>query len=235
MPRPWTVLEHSPIEKLQPNLWTVEAALPRGPLRRRMGIARFSDGRLLFLNAIALDEPSMKQIEAWGEPAFALAGNGFHKIDLGSYKARYPKLRVLAGAGARKSVAPIAPVDGFLELLPQDAGVRVEEAAGNKMGEVTAICTSGGEATLCVPGDLLANAAGAPGFAGIVLQLAGISGDLKVPRVFKLMGLRDKRALREHLVKLSETPGLRRVFACHGSVISADAAGALRRAAQALS
>ena len=82
MPRPWTVLSHAPLEKLQANLWSVESALPKSPIRRRMGIARFADGRLLFLNAIPLDEPSMKEIEAWGTPAFAMAGNGFHRLDL---------------------------------------------------------------------------------------------------------------------------------------------------------
>ena len=102
MPRPWTVLPHQPIEKLQENLWTVEASLPQGPLRRRMGIARLGDGQLVFLNAIALDEASMKQIEAWGKPAFALTANGFHRLDLGSYKVRYPGLRVLAAPAARK-------------------------------------------------------------------------------------------------------------------------------------
>ena len=232
MPRPWTVLPHDPIEKLQANLWTAEGALMKGPLRRRMGIARFADGRLLFLNAIALDEPSMKEIEAWGEPAFALAGNGFHRLDLGSYKARYPKLRVLAGAGALKRVSQVAAVDGFLELLPQDPGVRLEELPGTKLGDVVAICTSGSEATLCFPGDLLANARAAQGFPGLLLRLAGLSGELNVPRVFKLIGLRDKRALREHLAKLAGTPGLQRVFTCHGPVIAADAAGAMRRAAE---
>jgi len=54
-----------------------------------MGIARFDDGRLLFLNAIPLDEPSMKEIEAWGAPAFAMAGNGFHRLDLAAYRVRF--------------------------------------------------------------------------------------------------------------------------------------------------
>ena len=26
MPRPWTVLSHTPLEKLQPNLWSVDSA-----------------------------------------------------------------------------------------------------------------------------------------------------------------------------------------------------------------
>src|SRR5438045_3045689 len=157
MPRPWTVLPHQPLEKLQPNLWTVEANAPQGPIKRRMGIARLGDGRLLFLNAIALDEPSMKQIEAFGEPAFALAPNGFHRVDLGSYKVRYPKLRILAGPGARRRVGEIVQVDGFLDLLPADTDVRVTEVGGSKMGDVVAAVRSGARASLVFPGAVLTN------------------------------------------------------------------------------
>ena len=234
MPRPWTVLPHTPLEKLQPNLWSVEAALPSGPFRRRMGIARLSDGRLVFLNVIALDEPSMKEIEAFGEPAFALAPNGFHRLDLGSYKARYPKLRVIALRGARKRVGEIAAVDGGLELLPADAGLTVEEVRGGKMGDVVAICRSGKEATLVFPGDVLTNMLPARGVGGLISKLLGFVGELRVPRLIKWIGLRDKKALREHLEQLADTPGLQRVFTCHGPVVSVDPTGALRRAAQAI-
>ena len=232
MPRPWTVLPHTPLEKLQANLWSAESALPRGPMRRRMGIARLAGGRLLFLNAIALDDASMKELEAWGEPAFALAGNGYHRLDLGSYKVRYPKLRILAAPAARKRVGEIAAVDGWLELLPPETGVRVEEVAGGKMGDVVAICTAGHETSLCFPGDLLANAAPAPGIAGLVLRLVGFSGELSVPRLIKWLAVRDRRAVREQLARLADLPGLQRVFTCHGPVIAVDPAGALRRAAQ---
>lgn len=234
MARPWTVLPHTPLEKLQQNLWTVEGSLRRGPVRRRMGIARLSDGRLLFLNVMALDEPSMREIEAWGEPAFALAGNGFHRIDLGSYKARYPGLRVLAATAARERISEIAAVDGWLELLPQEPALRLEELAGGKLGEVVASVTSGHETTLCFPGDLLANAARASGLPGLALRLAGFSGPLRVPRVMKLIGVRDKGALRRHLERLADTPGLQRLFTCHGPVIAVDPAGALRNAAALL-
>src|SRR3954447_8137189 len=115
MPRPWTVLPHRPIEKLQENLWSVEADLPRGPMKRRMGVGRLATGQLVFLNAIALDDAAMKQIEAWGEPAFAIAPNGFHRIDLGSYKARYRGLKILAAPAARRRIGAVASVDGWLE------------------------------------------------------------------------------------------------------------------------
>lgn len=234
MPRPWTVLPHRPIEKLQENLWTVEADLPQGPLKRRMGIARLGGGQLVFLNAIALDEASMKEIESWGEPSFAIAPNGFHRIDLGAYRVRYPKLRVLAAPGARKRVGEITAVDGWLELLPRDPGLVIEDVAGTKMGDVVCAARAASRASLCFPGDLLMNAPPARGVPGLVLLLLGFIGDLRVPWLIRLIGVKDRRALKEHLSRLADTPGLQHVVTCHGPVISVDPSGALRRAAQAL-
>lgn len=231
MPRPWTVLPHTPIEKLQPNLWSVEAALPQGPMKRRMGVAKLADGRLLFLNAIALDDAAMKEIEAFGEPAFALAPNGFHRLDLGAYKVRYSKLRVLALPAARKRVGEIAAIDGGLELLPADAGVAVEPVRGGKMGDVVASVRSGNEVTLVFPGDVLTNMTPMRGVGGLISKLLGFVGELRVPRLIKWIGLSDQRALREHLLQLADTSGLQRIFTCHGPVISVDPSGALRRAA----
>jgi hypothetical protein len=235
MPRPWTVLPHGRIERLQENLWTVEAALPRGPLRRRMGIARLQTGQIVFLNAVALDEPAMKDIEAWGEPAFAIAPNGYHRIDVGSYKTRYPKLHVLAAPPARKRIAEIAPVDGFLELLPADPGLVIESVGGTKMGDVVCTARAASRSSLCFPGDVLMNIEPPPGFAGLILRLLlGHAGELRVPRLVQWIGVKDRKALKAHLAKLADIPGLHHVFTCHGPVISGDPSGALRRAAEAL-
>jgi hypothetical protein len=234
MPRLWTVLPHRPIEKVQENLWSVEADLPRAPLKRRMGIARLSTGQLVFLNAVALDEPAMQQIESWGEPAFAIAPNGYHRIDLGAYKIRYPKLRILAAPAARKRVGQIAPVDGGLELLPSDPGVAVEGIAGTKMGDVVCTARAASRTSLCFPGDVLMNVLPARGFPGLLLRLVDFVGDLRVPRLIRWIGVKDRAALKEHLLRLADTPGLQHVFACHGPVVSVDPSGALRRAALSL-
>ncbi len=233
MPRPWTVLPHGPLEKLQPNLWTVEAATASGPFRRRMGIARLDDGRLVLLNAVALDEPAMKEIEGFGQPAFVVVPNGFHRLDLGSYKVRYPNLRILAAPASRKRVGEIAPVDGWLELLPKDGGVLVEDVRGGKMGDAVATVRSGPHATVVLPGDIVTNMVPARGgLSAAIARLLGFVGELRVPRLIKLIGVKDRRALREHLLQLADTPGLQRVFTCHGPVVSVDPTGALRRAAQ---
>ncbi len=235
MPRPWTVLPHGPIEKLQENLWSVQAALPQSPLKRRMGIARLRTGQLVFLNAVALDAPAMRQIEGWGEPAFAIAGNGYHCIDLGAYKARYPRLRVLAAPAARPRVGAIAPVDGWLDLLPRDPGLSYDGVSGTKMGDVVCAARTGERASLCFPGDVLMNVRAGRGFTGLLLRLLlGHDGELRVPRLVRWIGVKDRAALKAHLLRLADTPGLQHVFTCHGPVVSVNPSGALRRAALTL-
>jgi hypothetical protein len=110
--------------------------------------------------------------------------------------------------------------------------VRVENLAGG--GEGVCIASAGGKATLAFPGDLLANQQAIPGFGGLLARLFGFVGDLRVPWLMKWIGVKDKRALREHLLRLADTPGLQRVFTCHGPVITIDPAGALRKAALAM-
>jgi len=235
MPRPWTVLPHGPLEKLQENLWSVEADLPQGPLKRRMGIARLRSGQLVFLNAVALDAPAMQEIERWGEPAFAIPGNGYHRIDLGAYKARYPSLRILAAPPARKRVGAIAPVEGWLEILPRDPGLAFDGVSGTKMGDVVCTARTGERASLCFPGDVLMNVRPARGFTGLLLRLLlGHDGELRVPRLMRWIGIKDRTALQAQLLRLADTPGLQHVFTCHGPVVSVNPSGALRRAAFAL-
>src|SRR4051812_45540873 len=100
----WTVLPHGPIEKLSDNLWRVSGTMPDGKTTRVMTIARFGDGRLLMHNAIALEEPLMAELEAWGKPSFIVVPNGFHRQDAKIYKGRYPEAAVLCPKGATKRV-----------------------------------------------------------------------------------------------------------------------------------
>src|SRR5882724_1249737 len=112
MPNPfetWTVLPHKPIVKLEENLWFVEGQL--GNIRRVMVTVRLKDGRLVIWNAIALDEPEMKELEAWGTPAFLIVPNAFHRVDARIWKQRYPKVTVIAPPAAKDKVAKIVAVD----------------------------------------------------------------------------------------------------------------------------
>ena len=65
----------------------------------------------------------------------------------------------------------------------------------------------------------------------LFFRLLGFKGDARVVPLFRLLFTRDRAALKAHLLRLAEIPGLARLIPCHGAVVEADAAGALRRAA----
>jgi hypothetical protein len=237
MPRPWTVLPHAPIEKLEPNLWAVHGSIrmPLGvDLVRRMCIARLGDGRLLFMNAVPLREESMREIEAFGRPAFLLVGNGYHRLDIAAFKVRYPDLRVLAGEGSRKRVEEMVRVDGSWNDAPRDPDVTVEHLGGTKVDEAVVSVRSGGRVSLCFFGDALMNLSDMPGLGGLLFRLVGATGSPKVTPIARLFIVGDRSLLREHLLRLAGRPGLARLIPCHGAIVADDAPGVLRRVAERL-
>lgn len=228
--RPWIPLPHDPIEKLEDNLWTVEGMLPRGPLRRRMMIARYRDGRLAFLNAVPLREEAMRDVEHWGTPEFLVVPNGFHRLDLQPFKARYPKLQVLSGAASAARVSQVVPVDGGFDRLPREPGLRVERLDGTKVDEPYAL--AGG--TLCIPGDAIFNVPRMPGLGGLVLRLVGSAGSPRVTAIARMFVVGDRGRLREHFLRLAAEPGLARIAPCHGHVVREGAPEVLREIASHL-
>ena len=236
MSRPWTVLPHGAIEKLEPNLWAVEGTIrmPAGELGRRMCIARLGDGRLVFMNAIPLREESMREVEAFGKPAFLLVPNGYHRLDIAAFKQRHPELRVLAGEGSRKRVEEKVHVDGSWNDAPRDPDVTVEHLGGTKVDEAVVSVRSGGRVSLCFFGDTLMNLPHMPGLGGLLFRLLGSSGRPRVTAIARWFIVGDRSLLREHLLRLAARPGLARLIPCHGAIVSKDAPGVLRRVAEEL-
>jgi hypothetical protein len=222
----WTVLDHQPIEKLADNLWRVSGTMGDGKSQRQMVLARMADGRVVVHNAIALREEDMKQIEAWGTPAVLFVPNGFHRQDAAIWKQRYPKMTVVAPAGARKRVAQVVSVDAVTEEAPGDDRVRLQPLPGLP-GESVLSVRSGGETTLIFC-DALLNVKRQGGLMGFFLSP---TGRVSVPRVVRWLGVKNRRAFAEHLEQLAGTSGLRRLMFGHGDPVSADAPAALRQVA----
>lgn len=233
-PRPWTVVDHEPLLRCEPNLWLADAAVPGMALRRRMSVFRPDDGRLVFHNAVPLREEEMRGLERWGTPAFLVVPNRFHRLDLHAWKSRYPSLRVLAPAQAARAVAEVVPVDGDLSALPRDPALTVHPVEGWKLGESVLEVRSDDRSSLIV-GDLLMNNPPAPGVHGLVLRLMGSTGGPKVTPLGRLLGVGDARAVARSIRRLAALPGLRRLVPSHGTVVESGVAEALRRAADALS
>ena len=217
----WNVLPHDPIERLEDNLWAVEGDLPKMPLRRRMVIVRLDDGKLVVYSPICLSEEAMRQIDHWGSPAYVIAPNRYHRMDIAAYKKRYQLARVLAPLEAAKQVAKKAKVEGYIGDLPHNEAVRFEPLGGLNNGEGVLIVRSGNkyDRVTLVFTDLIFNQPHLSGWTGFTLRLFGSTGDARITRMFKLDAMKDSDALRAHLRKLSDIPGIVRIVVAHGQHI----------------
>jgi hypothetical protein len=227
----WTVLKHDPLEKLGDNLWSVSGTMPNPSIHRRMTIARLASGALVIHNAMALDEASMAEIEAFGEPAFLLVPNGWHRQDAFIYKQRYPKLRVLCPRGTRARVEQVVATDGTYDDFPTDSRVNVLHLRGLKEreGALFVQSDSGSSVVTC---DAVMNIPPRSGLMGFFLAPTGRPA---VPRIFRWMSVSDRAAFRSHLEELATASDLRRVLVGHGRTIADDPAGTLRGLAAELS
>ncbi|HTR53105.1 MAG TPA: hypothetical protein VMJ10_20560 [Kofleriaceae bacterium] len=217
----WTVLPHKPIEKLEPNLWRVEGSLPGGNGNRVMTLVKLASGGLLVHNAIALEEDQMKEIEAFGTPKILVVPNGFHRLDAKVFKERYPGVRVLCPAGARKKVAQVVAVDGSYDDAPSDANVRLFHLDGAKQHEGVVEVKSASGTTL-VFNDVINNLPKLKGMMGVMLAPTGRPS---VPRIFRWFFVKDKTKFTAMIEGLAAKPDLVRVIVSHGEMLAKPAEG----------
>jgi hypothetical protein len=231
MPKPfetWTVLPHKPLQKLEDNLWIVEGKLDN--IRRHMAAVRLADGRLVIWNGIALEEAEMKELEAWGTPAFLVVPNGLHRMDARIYKKRYPGLTVIAPPGAKKKIEQVVAVDRT-DGDVGDATVTITFPACTASRDALMQVTHKGGGVTLVINDLVMNMRHGPGFGGFMFKLMGFTANTpNVPLPTRMLLIKDKPGLKTLLQQLAATPSLKRVIVSHGDVLESGAAEGLRQA-----
>ena len=232
-PRPWIVTRHDPIDKLEDNLWAVLGDVPGIPFTRRMFIIKRSDGTLMFSGtAIPLEEDLLAEVKAFGRPSMLLVPHDQHMIDARAFAEKLG-LKVYGPKPCQAKMRERADIGGTLEAIPADPNVRIEPVAGAKTGEPAIIVTSaGGRRVSLLVSDALQN--NPKSSVGFLPRLMGFAGGPKVVPVFKMMFLKDKKALKRQLEGWAELPGLERILPCHGDAVTTGASAALRKAAAAL-
>lgn len=234
-PRPYVVTRHDPVEQIDDNLWAVNGDVPGMPtaagMERRMSIIKLGDGRLVFHNAIPLDEQALAQVTAWGKPSILIVPMQFHATDAAGFREKLG-VKVFTSKVALDKVRSIVAVDGILEELPVDPSLKCEPLAGTRLGEAAYVVKSGARASLLFC-DAIHDSRPGRGFHGFMFRLMGFTGqEPKMPPFYKLRMVSDKKALKADLLRLAETPGLARLVPSHGLIVENDPAGALRRAAE---
>lgn len=222
----WKVLAHEPLVKLSDNLIWARGSLPGMSLKRTMVVARLNDGRLLIHNGIALDEPSMAELEAFGTPTFLIVPNGIHRLDAAAYKRRYPALSVFAPKGSREKVERVVHVDGVYDEFPSNETAHFEALHGVGDSEGALIIQSN-DGTSVVLNDCMFNMDRKRDVLGYLFTtLLGSAPGPRVSRLAKLALIKDKKALRADFERLAELPNLTRVIVAHEKVASGPAARA---------
>lgn len=230
----WKVLPHGPVEKLDDRIWRVEGRLEHVPLKRVMTVARMGDGRLLIHNGVAVASDVLSAIEAWGEPAFLVVPNAYHRLDAPAFKRRYPNIRVLCPAGAKGRVAQVVRVDGDYRSFPVDPHVSLFHLEGVREAE-GAMMVRGSSGTSLVLNDIVFNMPDVRGLTGFVFRhLTQSTGGPRVSRIARLFLIGDRQALAAHFERLAETPDLARVIVSHHRVIDDAPNEVLRRLADEL-
>ncbi len=229
----WVALPHSAIEKLEPNIWRVEGTLPNMPLHRVMTVVRLANGELIIYNAIALDEPEMKELEAWGTPAYLVIPNAWHKLDAKRFATLYPEIKVIAPSAQRQKVMAVVPRAAGPEQLPTNSEVTIREFEGTGGRELYMTVRSGSHLTLIVA-DAVFNMPHGNGVQGFVLRhVTKSSGGPRVSRVGRLLLVKDRTAFAAQLRSLA-TADLKRVIVAHHETINEEPAKALLHVADSL-
>ena len=231
----WKVLPHGKLSAIEENILTVTGTIemPLTDLPRRMTIARLNDGRLIVFSAIALSEGSMQKIDEYGKPAFLVVPNDKHRLDAAIWKARYPRMLVVAPQGAARKVAEVVPVD-LSEPRFDDPNVQLVTVPGTARHEYALLIDTPNGTTL-VLNDLVGNIRNASGFGGWFLKMMKFAGDApQIPLPAKWAMVKDEAALRAQLMKWSELPTLRRILVSHGDIIDFKPGEALRDLARTL-
>src|SRR5205085_3267464 len=118
---------------------------------------------------------------------------------------------------------------GFLDAVPPDPSVRIQAVPGVKNGEpALVVSSSNGHVSVLVSDVIMNNDKASLGFFP---RLLGFGGAAKIVPVFRMMFLKDKRALKAELERWAGLPGLVRLVPCHGHLVSSGAPEALRAAA----
>jgi hypothetical protein len=227
----WNVLPHGPIEKLTENLWWVQGSLKGMSLKRVMVIVRLDDGRLVIHNGIALEEAAMKEIEAFGTPAFLVVPNAGHRLDAPAYKRRYPSLTVVAPKGAREKVSQVVGVDLTYEQFPQDETLRFETLRGIDEAEGAMIVRSKDGVSVVLNDAVFNMDKKRDALGWFFTTLLGSAPGPRVSRFAKLVYIKDKAEFRSELLRFAELPELERVIVSHEKIAHGPAAAAALRAA----
>jgi hypothetical protein len=231
----WKVCPHGRLQQVNENILAVvgEIKMPLTTFPRRMTAVRLKDGRLVIFSAVSLDEDGMRELEAFGRPAFLVVPNDHHRLDAMAWKQRYPDIVVIGPKGSREKIEKEVPVDAVGGDFG-DPDVTFVTVPGTDEREA-ALEVNGADGLTLVLNDIVGNVRGSHGVGGWMLRKMGFAGDEPhVPGPVKFAMVEDKAALRAQLLRWAQRDDLKRILVAHGDTIDENPRATLRELAAEL-
>lgn len=215
------VFPHSELVPLAANLWVVRGQFPGSPLPRNMIVYRYGDSLLLH-SVVALDERSMRDLEALGKPSIMMIPNWDHYAHIVAFKRRYPELTVVCPAASRAKVEERLAVDATCEEFFPRHGMRFVAPPGMDPVEgVLELPLEAGRVAIMM-NDLITNVPHQPGLRGLLLRATGSSGR---PRVIPIVRRRlkiERPVMRGYLEELARRRDVALLTTSHGDCVRSD-------------
>jgi hypothetical protein len=227
----WTVLPHGKLTRVNGRILAVvgDLKMPLLELPRRMTLVRLKSGGLVIFSAIALNEPDMAELEAFGRPVFLVVPSERHRLDAPAYAQRYPRITVVAPREGAEKISEVVRV-GTNTPVFGDPTVRYVEVAGDSALEV-----DGDDGLTLIVNDLIGDIHGESGVGGWLLRVMGFAGDeAQVPGPVKLTLGKHKSEVAQQFRRWAERDDLRRIIVSHGDSIEVGPRGVLRKLAASL-
>jgi mannose-6-phosphate isomerase-like protein (cupin superfamily) len=228
------VFPHSPLEALAPDLWVVRGEFPSAQLPRNMVVYRHGGDSLLLHSVVALDERTMRHLEALGKPSIMVIPNWDHWAHIVAFKKRYPDITVVCPQASRSRVERHLAVDHTCEAYFPRHGIQFHVPPGMDPVEgVLELPLRDGQVALAM-NDLITNVPHQPGLWGLVLRLTGSTGR---PRVIPIVRRRlriDRAVMRGYLEALARRHDVAILTTSHGQALTSDVAAIVREVARDL-
>jgi len=229
--RPWTLLPHGQLTKIEDNLWAVENNIPGARFPRRMSIIRLKNSSLLFFHAIPIDDTTIAEIKSLGYPEFLVIGHDQHAMDAEAFREKLG-LKAYCPKDCEAKSRERVEISGTLSDIPHDDSIDILSLPGTKHGEAAIVVKSpNGHVSLLVS-DVIMNVPKEE--AGLPFRIFGFTGGPKIVPAFRRLFVKDKDSVKKALNEWANTPGLSRLVPFHGHIIETNAAAAVRGAAAAL-
>jgi hypothetical protein len=228
------VFPHSPLEALAPDLWVVRGEFPSAQLPRNMVVYRHGGDSLLLHSVVALDERTMRHLEALGRPSIMVIPNWDHWAHIVAFKKRYPDITVVCPQASRSRVEQRLAVDHTCEAYFPRHGVRFHVPPGMDPVEgVLELPLRDGRVALAM-NDLITNVPHQPGLWGLVLRLTGSTGRPRVIPIIRRRFKMDRAVLRGYLEALAQRSDVAIITTSHGQALTSDVAATVREVARDL-